>query len=76
MVGAAGDDRSEGCMRVSVDLARCQGNGACQRAAPEVFEVRDGSLHVLDEHPDDSRRKRVRAAARACPTQAIKVEDA
>ncbi len=65
-----------GALRVVVDAARCQSNGACQRAAPGVFEVGDdGVLHVLRERPEESERKRVRDAARRCPTQAITLLD-
>lgn len=62
-------------MRVTVDLIRCQGNGMCMKAAPEVFEVQaDGSLHVLQVEPAATLHKAVKQAARRCPTQAISVQ--
>ncbi|HEX7166975.1 MAG TPA: ferredoxin [Acidimicrobiales bacterium] len=63
-------------MRVVVDFDACQSNAVCQSLAPEVFEVRDdGYLYVLQETPDDALRAKVDDAARACPTQAITIED-
>jgi ferredoxin len=45
-------------------------------AAPEVFEVRDDDfLYVLDEHPPEELRSKVEQAVRACPKQAITLED-
>jgi ferredoxin len=63
-------------MKVVVDFDLCQSNAVCQSAAPEVFEVRDdGFLYVLQEHPDEALRAKVEDAARACPTQAITIDD-
>jgi ferredoxin len=44
---------------------------------PEVFEVRDdGYLYVLNEHPPEELRERLREAVNGCPTGAISfVED-
>jgi ferredoxin len=63
-------------MRVVVDFDRCESNGLCMAAAPEVFEVRDDDfLYVLDENPPENLRAKVEEAARACPKQAIAIED-
>lgn len=63
-------------MRVVVDFDQCESNALCMAAAPEVFEVRDDDfLYVLDEQPPESLREKVQAAARACPKQAITIED-
>ncbi|HET9733554.1 MAG TPA: ferredoxin [Acidimicrobiales bacterium] len=63
-------------MRVVVDFDTCQSNAVCMSVAPEVFEVRDdGFLYVLDENPPEPLRAKVEEAARACPTQAISIED-
>lgn len=63
-------------MRVVVDFDRCQSNGLCMAAAPEVFEVRDdGFLYVLDENPPEELREKVEEAVRVCPTQAISLEE-
>jgi ferredoxin len=63
-------------MKVSVDFDACASTGACMQESPEVFEVRsDGYLYVLQENPGPELADRVRAAAAACPTHAITVED-
>jgi acetyl-CoA acetyltransferase/ferredoxin len=46
----------------------------CMGIAPEVFEVRDdGFLYVLNEHPGEELREKVRQAANGCPTGAITI---
>ena len=62
-------------MKVVVDLGLCDLHGLCVEAAPEVFELRDDGLHVIDDTPPDSLRAKVDKAARECPTGAITVED-
>ena len=62
-------------MRIAVDFDRCQSNGVCMDAAPEVFEVRaDGFLYVLQDEPGSDQHTAVKDAARRCPTQAITVQ--
>jgi ferredoxin len=62
-------------MRVIVNLDRCDSNGRCVAAAPEVFELDDDDdLHVLQENPPEDLRVRVVEAERACPKDAITVE--
>jgi ferredoxin len=44
--------------------------------APEVFQMQpDDTLELLQEEPDGSLRKKVEAAAHACPKQAIQIRD-
>jgi ferredoxin len=63
-------------MRVVVDFDLCESNARCMVAAPEVFEVRDDDfLYVLQERPPESLRAKVEEAARACPRQAITIEE-
>lgn len=63
-------------MRISIDADKCVGSGNCENAAREVFELGDDGLaRVIDEHPDTSVERRVRAAERGCPTGAITVDD-
>jgi len=63
-------------MRVIVDLYQCESNALCTGIAPEVFEIDDDdSLHLLNDHPSEELRARVEAAVRACPKQAIAIED-
>ena len=62
-------------MRIVVDFDLCDSNAFCAAAAPEVFAVGDDDrLRVLQAEPHEDLRARVRAAARACPKQAITVE--
>jgi ferredoxin len=63
-------------MRVVVDYDVCMSNAVCMGLAPEVFEVRDdGYLYILNENPPEELRQKVQQAERACPTQAITIED-
>jgi ferredoxin len=63
-------------MRVVVDFDLCESNALCMGLAPEVFEVRDDDLlYVLDENPPEALREQVEAAVRACPKNAISIED-
>ena len=63
-------------MHISVDFALCESNALCMAAAPQVFEVRDDDfLYVLAENPGEELREEVTAAMRACPKQAIRIED-
>ncbi|PWW23026.1 ferredoxin [Geodermatophilus normandii] len=61
-------------MRVTADRELCVGSGACEMLAPDVFEVDDdGTVHVLQDEPDDP--DPVRQAAQQCPTRALSVEE-
>lgn len=63
-------------MRVVVDFDRCQSNGMCVGLAPDIFELRsDNFLYILDENPPDEQRPMVEMAVRACPTEAISIQD-
>ena len=63
-------------MRVVVDFDVCMSNAVCMGLAPEVFEVRDdGYLYILNETPPEELRTKVQQAERACPTQAITIEE-
>ena len=63
-------------MRVVVDWDLCESNALCMAAAPEVFELQDDdTLLVLQETPDESLRPKVEAAVRACPKQAISIQE-
>jgi ferredoxin len=67
-------------VRVRVDLELCQGHALCREEAPEVFEVieRAGAydqVELLDEHPPESLRAKVEAAARHCPNRVIRIAE-
>lgn len=61
-------------LRIEIDRDLCQGHGVCEGEAPEVFELsKKGQLTVLQPEPDESLRPQVEAAAKYCPTRAIKL---
>ncbi|OZE93088.1 ferredoxin [Rhodococcus sp. 15-2388-1-1a] len=65
-----------GACRVVVDMGKCSGLGICEAEAPDFFEIgADGQLMVLSYEVSAERRAEVEVAARACPTQAIVVEE-
>jgi ferredoxin len=60
-------------LQVAVDLNRCQGYAQCCFLASEVFELHGQEALWYDPAPEPAQRDRVRAAAAACPVQAIRV---
>ena len=63
-------------MRVVVDFDQCESNALCMGILPQVFEVRDDDfLYVLDENPPEELRDKLMEAVRACPKNAISIED-
>jgi len=62
-------------MRVTVDGDRCCGFGACVEMMPDLFRLRDsdGLAEAVGETNDDQ-GDAVLDVAKACPTEAIKVE--
>ncbi|WP_433251772.1 ferredoxin [Streptosporangium sp. CA-135522] len=62
-------------MRVVVDRELCQVHAQCVFAAPEVFELDDDDQLVYVAEPGDTLIDAVEEAARACPVQAISLED-
>lgn len=63
-------------MRVLVDLERCEGHGRCVTTAPDLFELDEDDLsRVLHRSPLPGQHAAARAAARACPLQAILVTE-
>jgi ferredoxin len=59
-------------MRVEVDELRCAASAECELICPEVFEVEDVARVKVPEPPPEL-ADRVREAAEACPTGAIRV---
>ena len=62
-------------MKIELELGKCSGLGMCEAVAPDFFEVQqDGTLLVSTKVPEnDEDRERIREAARACPTAALKI---
>jgi ferredoxin len=61
-------------MKVTV-LPVCEAHGQCVLVAPELFDLDDDDNLTWDVNPDESQRGKVERAVRACPVQAITVED-
>jgi sterol 14-demethylase len=66
-------------LRVTVDLALCQGHSVCMAEAPEVFRVIERESHypqveVLLSEPPPALHERVRDAERYCPNKVIRLE--
>ena len=70
----SGKANAESLYRIEVDMDLCKGHAACMGEAPELFHVDDtGKLTVLNPYPGDALRDKAQAAAKYCPTQAIRV---
>jgi ferredoxin len=69
--------RRLGFMKLVLDLADCVAHGECVLAAPELFELSDGDdvAQLLESEPGEELRAQAEAAVRACPAQAIRLED-
>jgi ferredoxin len=62
-------------LKVVVDHELCDANALCVEAAPEVFQLDDDDeLHLLQEYPAESLRKKVEKAVRLCPKGALRLE--
>lgn len=64
-------------MKVQVDYGRCEGHSVCIGLAPDAFDMGDDDeqVRVVSDRSDKEFRRAVEAAARQCPTMAIKIED-
>ena len=63
-------------MKVVVDYDLCEANAVCMEQAPEIFKVDENdNLHVLMDNPPEKLRKRLEAAVRLCPRQALSIEE-
>ncbi|MEU6823286.1 ferredoxin [Streptomyces atriruber] len=64
-------------MTIHVAKDRCVGAGMCALTAPGIFtQDDDGLSEVLPGRQDGGGDPLVREAARACPVQAISVDEA
>jgi ferredoxin len=63
-------------MKVVVNRVLCEGNGNCEKAAPELFHLDDeDELHVLKEGFGEELRARAEAAVRSCPKNALSISE-
>jgi ferredoxin len=64
-------------MKVTVDSLRCEANGLCILAAPEVFELVDdddgAGVQIIMETPPAPLEDAVQEAVDACPKQALRI---
>jgi ferredoxin len=67
-------DISKGSTRVYIDRKRCIANAKCTTAAPGVYALDEETGVAVIENPDDATVEQLFAGARACPTQAIIIE--
>lgn len=65
---------SAGHFRIRLDRDLCKGHAACMGEAPGLFHVdEEGHLTILNDHPPEAELEKARAAAKYCPTQAIRI---
>lgn len=63
-------------MKIVVNWSLCEGNGNCEAAAPELFQLDDeDELHVLNANPPEDMREKAEAAVRSCPKTALSIEE-
>lgn len=67
----------ETTLRVHIDKDRCMGAGMCALTAPRVFtQDDDGLSELLPDSADGTGDPLVREAVRACPVQALAIDEA
>ena len=67
-------DITKGSTRVSINPNRCIANAKCTTAAPGIFVLDEETGVAVIENADDATVEQLFAGARACPTQAIIIE--
>lgn len=67
-------DVSKGPTRVYIDPNRCIANAKCTTAAPGIYVLDEETGVAVIEDPDNATIEQLWAGARACPTQAIIIE--
>ncbi|MCA1851698.1 MAG: ferredoxin [Beggiatoa sp.] len=61
-------------LRVYVDPKRCIANAKCTTAAPGIYVLDEETGVAVVENEDEATVEQLFAGARACPTQAIIIE--
>jgi ferredoxin len=67
-------DITKGHTRVYIDPKRCIANAKCTTAAPGIYVLDEETGVAVIENADDATIEQLFAGARACPTQAIIIE--
>lgn len=68
---------AEARVRIACNYDVCTGNGLCEDAAPDYFEIQDnGDLLILRDEVADDDVAAVEQAVTGCPTQALTLDEA
>jgi ferredoxin len=67
-------DITKGSTRVYIDPNRCIANAKCTTAAPGIYVLDEETGAAVIENAVDATLEQLFAGARACPTQAIIIE--
>lgn len=67
-------DITKGPTRVYIDPNRCIANAKCTTAAPGIYVLDEETGVAVIENADEATLEQLFAGARACPTQAIIIE--
>ncbi len=67
-------DITKGSTRVYIDPNRCIANAKCTTAAPGIYVVDEETGVAVIENANEATVEQLFAGARACPTQAIIIE--
>ena len=67
-------DVTKGHTRVFIDAKRCIANARCTAAAPGIFVLDEETGVAVVENAEEATIEQLFAGARACPTQAIIIE--
>jgi ferredoxin len=65
---------SKAGLKVTIDPHRCIANAKCTTAAPGIYELDEETGVAVLADPDNATVEQLFAGARACPTQAIIIE--
>lgn len=60
-------------MKLSIDLARCEGHGLCEEAAPHLLQLNDESEPQLVTTDIAAFESEARGAVRVCPVAALRL---
>lgn len=61
-------------LKVTIDPHRCIANAKCTTAAPGIYVLDEETGVAVLENFEDATVEQIFAGARACPTQAIQIE--
>lgn len=67
-------DITKGSTRVYIDPNRCIANAKCTTAAPGIYVLDEETGVAVIENANEATVEQLFAGARACPTQAIIIE--